>query len=166
MGYFNRDNSSSGRGNYGNRSFGGGNSDREMFKATCADCGNACEIPFKPSTGRPVYCRDCFKKHSPDEGRGRDTDRDRNRGQANRSTEPRPFNNPSSPQLNDINAKLDRILELLSTTPKVEKKEKKPETVMPIEIATEATPVEDVAPVEEVKTVNKPKARKKAVKSE
>lgn len=157
MGYFNRDNNSGRRGNYSNRSFGGGSSDREMFKATCADCGNACEIPFKPSTGRPVYCRDCFKKHSPDEGRGRDTDRDRNRSQSSRGTEPRPFNNPSLPQLNDINAKLDRILELLSPTPKVEKK---PTTVI------EVTPVEDVTPVEEVIIVKKPKAKKKVAKSE
>ncbi len=36
---------------------------REMHKATCADCGKECEVPFKPTEGRPVYCRDCFQKH-------------------------------------------------------------------------------------------------------
>ncbi len=43
----------------------GGNFDRgprEMHKATCAECGNECEVPFKPDGSRPVYCRDCFQK--------------------------------------------------------------------------------------------------------
>ncbi|MCX6649853.1 MAG: hypothetical protein NTV61_10790 [Candidatus Bathyarchaeota archaeon] len=28
------------------------------------DCGKVCEVPFKPTAGRPVYCKDCFPKHS------------------------------------------------------------------------------------------------------
>ena len=36
---------------------------REMHKATCAECKKECEVPFKPSEDRPVYCRDCFAKH-------------------------------------------------------------------------------------------------------
>ena len=36
---------------------------RTMYKATCADCGNECEVPFQPKEGRPVYCRECYKKH-------------------------------------------------------------------------------------------------------
>ena len=40
-------------------------SSREMHKATCADCGNECEVPFEPKEGRPVYCRECFAKHRP-----------------------------------------------------------------------------------------------------
>ncbi|HOI18450.1 MAG TPA: DNA-directed RNA polymerase [Candidatus Woesearchaeota archaeon] len=36
---------------------------REMHKAVCADCGNECEVPFKPAEGKPVYCRDCYQKH-------------------------------------------------------------------------------------------------------
>ena len=35
---------------------------REMHKAICADCGEECEVPFKPTQSRPVYCRDCFAK--------------------------------------------------------------------------------------------------------
>lgn len=46
------------RGGGGFRSFG----PREMHKATCSDCGEECEVPFKPSKDRPVYCRDCFMK--------------------------------------------------------------------------------------------------------
>ncbi len=37
-------------------------SEREMFKATCADCGTECEVPFKPREDRPVYCTECFNK--------------------------------------------------------------------------------------------------------
>ena len=53
-----------GRGGSGGRSggsdFGG---PREMHKAICAECGEECDIPFKPSGDRPVYCRECFQKH-------------------------------------------------------------------------------------------------------
>ena len=40
------------------RNFG----DREMHKATCSECGNECEVPFKPVEGREVFCKDCYKK--------------------------------------------------------------------------------------------------------
>ena len=47
------------RGFKGERNFG----PREMHKATCSDCGQECEVPFKPKEGKPVYCRDCYQKH-------------------------------------------------------------------------------------------------------
>jgi len=42
---------------------GGGGFDRpkEMHKATCAECKKECEVPFKPTEGRPVYCKECFE---------------------------------------------------------------------------------------------------------
>ena len=33
---------------------------RPMYKAICADCHMECEVPFKPSVDRPVYCKKCF----------------------------------------------------------------------------------------------------------
>ena len=45
------------------RSFDSG--PRTMYKAICADCGKECEVPFKPTEGRPVYCRECYAKHRP-----------------------------------------------------------------------------------------------------
>lgn len=42
--------------------------DGEKFKAVCAECGVECEIPFKPSEGRPVKCNDCYKKSRPQRG--------------------------------------------------------------------------------------------------
>jgi len=35
---------------------------REMHKAVCTECGAECEVPFKPTEGKPVYCRDCWQK--------------------------------------------------------------------------------------------------------
>ncbi len=57
---------------YGNRAVGGGGpgrdaaprrgggAPREMFDAVCAQCGAETKVPFKPTPGRPVYCRDCY----------------------------------------------------------------------------------------------------------
>lgn len=46
---------------------GGGRQDnsyreRVLHKAICADCKKECEVPFKPSGERPVYCKECFSK--------------------------------------------------------------------------------------------------------
>lgn len=37
---------------------------RQMFPAVCAQCGKNTEVPFEPTNGRPVYCRDCYTKVS------------------------------------------------------------------------------------------------------
>lgn len=56
------------QGGFGNRGGGGGFggrrsfAPREMHKATCANCGQECTVPFKPDGKRPVYCRDCYGK--------------------------------------------------------------------------------------------------------
>jgi len=42
-----------------NKSFG----PREMHKAICSDCGEECEVPFKPKEGQDVYCKECYQKH-------------------------------------------------------------------------------------------------------
>jgi len=51
------------RGGRGDSAGGGGRSDasRPSFEATCAECGAKTTVPFKPSQGRPVYCRDCYR---------------------------------------------------------------------------------------------------------
>ena len=48
---------------YGNGSSGYGyRPQRQMFPATCAQCGKETEVPFEPREGRPVYCSDCYNK--------------------------------------------------------------------------------------------------------
>lgn len=64
MGNFDRRGSSP-RGNFSRgprRDFDG---PREMHKAVCSECKAACEVPFKPTEGKPVFCRDCYNKRSP-----------------------------------------------------------------------------------------------------
>lgn len=63
----------------GRGGFGGG--DRpEMFKATCAECGASCEVPFKPNGNKPVLCSNCFKGSDRSEGRRDDRRDDRKFG--------------------------------------------------------------------------------------
>ena len=44
---------------YGNSGYG---SRRQMFPATCAECGKDTEVPFEPHEDRPVYCSECYNK--------------------------------------------------------------------------------------------------------
>lgn len=146
MGNFNRDDSrASGyrggfsrggdRGGYrgGRSSFGGGRGgDREMFSAICSNCGKECQVPFKPTNGKPVYCSDCFEKMG-----GRNDSRRPER------TEFRPPD-AMNPKLEAIDAKLDKILNLLQ--PK-------------IEVPVISNPVVEKI-VEEVKEIKTPKVKK------
>ena len=49
------------RANFGGaKGQGGGGGERQRFEITCDQCGKNDSVPFKPSTGRPVLCSDCF----------------------------------------------------------------------------------------------------------
>ena len=72
-----------------------GRSDRrpiEMHDAICDKCGKECQVPFKPSGDKPVYCSDCFRKGENAESKN---------------------SNPYKKEFDIINEKLDRILEAL-----------------------------------------------------
>jgi CxxC-x17-CxxC domain-containing protein len=88
MGNFNRgggrfDNRGGGRSfGGGGRSFGGGGGfggrDRgrpDMHSATCSECGKECEVPFRPTGDKPVYCSDCFKNQGGGDRGGRERNR-------------------------------------------------------------------------------------------
>lgn len=34
----------------------------QKYQAVCSDCGKTCEVPFKPTGDRPIYCQTCFEK--------------------------------------------------------------------------------------------------------
>jgi CxxC-x17-CxxC domain-containing protein len=55
----------------GGRGGGGREREREMFDATCAQCGANARVPFKPAEGRPVYCRECYASRAATAGAGR-----------------------------------------------------------------------------------------------
>ena len=50
---------------FGNRGSSFDRPPREMHKAVCSECGKECEVPFQPTEGKPVFCRDCFAKKAP-----------------------------------------------------------------------------------------------------
>ena len=52
-----------GGGRSGGGGYGGGRDrgPREMFSATCSSCGREAQVPFRPTSGKPVYCSDCFR---------------------------------------------------------------------------------------------------------
>ena len=47
----------------GEYSSGGGydRQPRQMYSATCAQCGQEALLPFEPRTDKPVYCSNCFQ---------------------------------------------------------------------------------------------------------
>jgi len=41
----------------------GGNSYQKVETRTvCSNCGKETTVPFKPTQGRPVFCRECFQQ--------------------------------------------------------------------------------------------------------
>lgn len=93
------------------KSFGRNFAKTEMFPATCSQCGNVCEVPFKPTGRRPILCAACFKG---------DEHAEQKRFGGSRSSRPTfddrraPRVDSASDELRKINAKLDAILRALS----------------------------------------------------
>lgn len=103
-----------------------------MHSAVCFECGKDCEVPFKPSGSKPVFCSFCF-------GNKQDSDRKPdNKFERGASFKPR-FDaenkkEQSNPKMDEVISRLDKIIKLLSLKdePKVEeviKPEKKKEIV-------------------------------------
>ena len=67
--------------------------EKRLFSAICTECGSKCEVPFRPTGGKPVYCSNCFRKG--------DTTGDKGTEQF-------------KGQFDIVNAKLDTILNLLN----------------------------------------------------
>ncbi len=68
MGKFDRNRGGFGGSRFGGRDRGprrsggfGGSSNGGMHKAICAECGDECQVPFRPTGDRPVLCSTCFK---------------------------------------------------------------------------------------------------------
>ncbi|MBD3313832.1 hypothetical protein GF345_05300 [Candidatus Woesearchaeota archaeon] len=40
----------------------------EMHEITCDECGKRSEVPFRPTSSKPIYCSDCFRKHESSSG--------------------------------------------------------------------------------------------------
>lgn len=138
MGNFNRDNGRSGGGGFnrgfgggrpfgGGKKFGGGGRDGgrpAMHQATCSECGASCEVPFRPTGSRPVFCNNCFGK----QGGGRDGGRPpRFEGERHerprfedRKTDSVSSSGPVVEQIKILNAKIDKLIEILTPKKKAE----------------------------------------------
>lgn len=44
---------------------GQGFSSRVETRTSCSQCGKETTVPFKPTQGRPVFCRECFQTRRP-----------------------------------------------------------------------------------------------------
>lgn len=95
---------------------------REMHQAICSQCGKDCQVPFRPTGDKPVYCSDCYEKLGNNSNSW--SYRDRNRGENRSFSGNRDFgggrnfsNNRGSEnrQMEMVAKKLDRIIELLES---------------------------------------------------
>jgi len=43
---------------------------RQMYTAVCDNCGKTATVPFQPTSGKPVYCSDCFEQVRASRGAG------------------------------------------------------------------------------------------------
>gem|GEM_PF-764810 len=98
---------------------------KQMHSAECATCGDVCEVPFRPTGTRPIYCNNCFGKGDAP----RPTRSDAPSRGPSREFTPRPdqaFNDLKA-ELRGVNEKLERLITLMTPTQKVIKPSKKKE---------------------------------------
>ncbi|MFC1710361.1 CxxC-x17-CxxC domain-containing protein [Patescibacteria group bacterium] len=110
MSDYNRNSRSGGRGGRGGDYRRRDSGRREMYSAVCAECGRDCEVPFRPTGDKPIYCSRCFENK---EG-GRDSrGPDRRRSHGSDYEKKDDTNKKMLDQLSSINYKLDRILNVI-----------------------------------------------------
>lgn len=143
----------------GDRGFSRGGSDSTrpaLHSATCAECGKSCEVPFKPSGDRPVYCSNCFKGKkdgfTPKRSNNRDFSKPRFESPA-RPSVPTNSSEPANEQFEKLNAKLDKILSILDSISVEEENYDEDEKIM-----------ESLVPVKNKKTAKTTKSKKVEVK--
>ena len=117
MGNFNRGGRSGGGRSFGGRrDFNRGSDRPTLHKTICSKCGKECEVPFRPTGSKPVFCRDCFRDN------GGTSDSRRPEGNFSRpsfdSSSENRGRGSDGPQYKEqfeaLNAKLDKILRILT----------------------------------------------------
>ncbi len=167
MADFNRDNRGQRSSRGGGRGFDRRDSGpRQMYSAVCSNCGKECEVPFQPTSGKPVFCNDCFREQRggsdrPARSEGRDDRRGSDRGDR-RSDAPRGNGQAQfGEQLAALNSKLDRIIGLLESSAT------KPEKAQAAASPRPSRKVEELelSPEEPTVLAEKPKRTRKAAPS-
>lgn len=119
------------RGGFDGRS-GGRSNDRgggrsggvTMHKAVCSECGVDCEVPFRPTGGKPVFCSSCFENKNRSEDRFESRESSRHRFNDNKFSSNKFSDNKKSlsdAKLDEVISRLDKIVRLL--TPVINLKE-------------------------------------------
>lgn len=117
-GGFRGGNGGGGRPSFGGNRGGDRGGDRgpvTMHKAVCDECQKSCEVPFRPSSDKPIYCNDCFSSKRGNEAPRREFNNDR--GPKREYNDKLSFSKPVSAPVNDdikkqlseMNSKLDRL---------------------------------------------------------
>lgn len=166
-----------GRGDFKKKSWGndrgGDRGPVTMHRATCADCGRNCEVPFRPNGEKPVFCNDCF-------GGKRDGDQGGRNDFASRPVR-REFNDRPAPsfskggndtdmlkkQMSELNTKLDKILnmfEKMNRTPSLPIQKGEPTIIVKSEAKKEPTLKAIVKKVTEEKAPKKSAVKKVVAK--
>jgi len=119
--------------NRGGFSGGRGGDRPQMFSAICDKCGVECEVPFRPSGEKPVYCSNCFEKTDGREGGRRESNfrNDNFRNERPRNEAPRTEISYKK-DFEELNRKMDRLLDLL-TAKEITKEVKKPKKAAKVE---------------------------------
>ena len=139
------------RANNARGGFGGGNRESRgpvtMYQAICSKCGKSCEVPFRPSGDKPVYCNDCFvRKDGGDRNndRGRDRFPEKNRGNFKPAFKPEYKNNVGGGgndalkrQIENLNVKMDKLITLMEGA----RTTKPTETIKKIRLASKKVPL-------------------------
>jgi len=113
MNRYNYDNKSRGRGS-SRGGFGGRDSGRpSLHDAVCDECKKDCQVPFRPSGDKPIYCSDCFEKKG---GRAPRRPSFGGRDSGGRSS------SQLIEKIETLNTKLDKIIDLLSSSEKKKSK--------------------------------------------
>lgn len=59
---FKKDIGAGGRKKPAGRKFASAREEKTLYKAKCSECGNPCQVPFKPNGKKPVLCSHCYGK--------------------------------------------------------------------------------------------------------
>jgi len=100
------------RGGFGGRDRGRSRGPVKMYDVICDKCKKECQVPFKPSSNKPVLCDECFKEKGGS-----------SRGGSGISKE----------QLAQLNGKLDKILGILQGSEVIHDEQVLEEPVEPAE---------------------------------
>ena len=158
-----------GRPSFQKKSWGsdrGNDREKIMHTATCSECKQSCQVPFRPLGDKPVYCTACFQKRGGDDRAPRADFGNHERKPWNDRPAPRAdfarpefkpapavavANDDMKKQFAEINTKLDRLINVIEKMNTIQKS-------MPV-----SAPTPDDEKKEAVKSAPEKAVKKKVV---